>query len=179
MASSSQFSESSLFELWRYRSLIVLLHIIMAGLFLLDFIPFRVWPEAVAADLILICIVYWSLYKPEYFPLWLAFLYGLATDLLSGSMPGLHALFYTVLSGFVLLRRRPLLSQSFPILWLSFASMILLLKVLLHLPFMLSSAVSVTGIILHDVTLTALLFPSICVFLFTSRKILEQTKPAS
>tara|TARA_Y100001001_G_scaffold151878_1_gene163905 strand:- start:246 stop:782 length:537 start_codon:yes stop_codon:yes gene_type:complete len=176
MASPSHFSESSFIELWRFRGLVLLLHIVMAVFFLLDFLPFSLWPEVVSADIILICIVYWSLYKPEIFPLWLAFLYGLATDLLSGTVPGLHAVFYTILSGFVLMRRRPLLSQSFPILWLSFASMILLLKVLIDLPLLLSSSVSVTGMILYDVTLTALLFPGICVFLFASRKILDNTK---
>ncbi len=70
--------------------------------------------------LVLHPLYFWSFNKPMAFPAWLAFLLGVAIDLVSGKLLGLNAFLLVFLSVIISHQRRYLLSQPFATQWAGF-----------------------------------------------------------
>jgi len=70
--------------------------------------------------LVLHPIYYWTIVRPTLFPFWLCFLSGMAIDLISGSLLGLHAFLLVLVALIILQQRRFLYGQLFPTLWAGF-----------------------------------------------------------
>lgn len=68
-----------------------------------------VWGRAAwAPDIVAVALVFWSVHQPRRVGMGLAFMFGLFTDVHQGSMLGLHALAYAVLSFFAIALHRRL-----------------------------------------------------------------------
>lgn len=66
-------------------------------------------------------VFFWSVFRPDLMPYWLAFLIGLLMDILAGGPPGLNALLLLAAQAFCASQRRVLVGRTFPILWAGFA----------------------------------------------------------
>lgn len=71
--------------------------------------------------LTVMAVFYWSIYRPELMPSWLAFVIGLLQDLISGGPVGLTALILVLVATYVGSQRRVFLSRSFMVGWGGFA----------------------------------------------------------
>jgi len=71
--------------------------------------------------LFLICVFYWSIYRPSMIPLIVSFLLGVIQDLVYEYPVGLHAILYTSFSVALRHQRIFLMGQTYLILWLFFA----------------------------------------------------------
>ena len=65
-------------------------------------------------------VFYWGLYRPQHFPLWLAFLMGLVLDIISGPVLGLYAIMYVLIREVGKAQRRYLVMRNFIMLWLTY-----------------------------------------------------------
>jgi len=63
---------------------------------LLNFLPFG--NHAWVPDLLIICIVFWNVHQHRYVGIVTAFLFGLVMDIHSGSLLGVHAFSYSLVS---------------------------------------------------------------------------------
>lgn len=70
--------------------------------------------------LILHPLYFWGIFKPQLFPVWLAFLLGFLIDIVSGTLLGLNAFLLVFVQIIVSRQRRYLLSQPFAAQWTSF-----------------------------------------------------------
>lgn len=70
--------------------------------------------------LILHPLYYWTIFRPQLFPAWLAFLLGFAIDLVAGNLLGLNAFLLVFVSLVIGRQRRYLLSQPFATQWAGF-----------------------------------------------------------
>lgn len=77
--------------------------------------------SAVAPNLALICVYFWSAHRPEAMSPVAAFSLGLFQDLITGFAPGVNAMTLLLASVLVASQRRFLLSQSFLVAWAAFA----------------------------------------------------------
>ncbi len=68
----------------------------------------------------LMCIYYWSVYRPTLIPPFLVFASGLYFDLLSGMPLGLNAFLFLLVRHFVTEQRLLLTSQTFVVIWIGF-----------------------------------------------------------
>lgn len=68
----------------------------------------------------LMCIYYWSVYRPTLIPPFVVFLMGLYFDLLSGMPVGLNAFIFLLVRHFVTEQRVLLTSQTFVVTWIGF-----------------------------------------------------------
>jgi rod shape-determining protein MreD len=66
-------------------------------------------------------VYYWSVYRPDLMPLWLAFLAGLCQDGLGSAPFGMMALVMVLAGGIATARRRLFANRSFWIGWMGFA----------------------------------------------------------
>lgn len=71
--------------------------------------------------LTLMAVFYWSVYRPELLPPWVAFVIGLLQDLISGGPVGMTALVLVLVATYVATQRRVFLSRSFMVGWGGFA----------------------------------------------------------
>lgn len=69
---------------------------------------------------VLMCVYYWSVYRPTMIPPFLVFSAGLYFDLLSGMPLGLNAFIFLLVRHFVKEQRLFLTSQTFIVIWLGF-----------------------------------------------------------
>lgn len=67
--------------------------------------------------LVLPCLYYWAIYRPQVVPLIAVFLIGVFEDLLTGAPLGMNALGYLVAFGLVAGQRRFFLGKSFSLVW--------------------------------------------------------------
>ena len=65
-------------------------------------------------------VYYWSVYRPDLMPLWLAFLVGLCQDGLGSAPFGMMAVVMVLAGGIATFRRRLFANRSFLIGWLGF-----------------------------------------------------------
>jgi rod shape-determining protein MreD len=100
--------------------------IIALILLLLSLMPFglpgvgRVMPP-----LALMAVFYWSIYRPDLFPLLAAFGLGLLQDLLSGGPPGLFAAIYVAVQAVMASQRRSFIGRAFAIEWFGFGVVVI------------------------------------------------------
>jgi len=76
---------------------------------------------AVAPQLTLISVYYWTIHRPDLMRPGVAFLIGLLQDLLIGGPLGVNALILVVAQWAVLNQRRVFLASTFSLLWIGFA----------------------------------------------------------
>ncbi len=90
-------------------------------LFILNIVALP-WPLSgdVRTPFVLMAIYYWSLYRPTMMPVWMAFVLGIAFDLIVGVPVGLNAFVFVCVQWIVSDQRRFLMGQSFIMIWLSF-----------------------------------------------------------
>lgn len=67
--------------------------------------------------LTVMAVFYWSIYRPELLPPWIAFAIGLIQDLVSGGPVGLNALILVLVAAYVAGQRRVFLARSFIVGW--------------------------------------------------------------
>jgi rod shape-determining protein MreD len=82
-------------------------------------VPFSLTSD-IKAPLFLMALYYWSIYRPTLVPPWLAFLCGVAADVLSGGPMGLSACLFVLIQWLVSDQRRFLMGQSFVVVWIGF-----------------------------------------------------------
>jgi rod shape-determining protein MreD len=78
-------------------------------------------PYALMALIFLMCIYYWSIYRPALVPVVLVFAAGILMDLLGGVPLGFNALIFVLMQWVVTDQRRFLLAQPFVMIWVVFA----------------------------------------------------------
>lgn len=71
--------------------------------------------------LTVMAVFYWSIYRPELLPPWIAFAIGLLQDLVSGGPVGMTALILVLVAAYVATQRRVFLTRSFMVGWGGFA----------------------------------------------------------
>ncbi len=74
----------------------------------------------IKAPLFLMGLYYWSIYRPTLIRPWMAFIAGMASDLLGGLPLGLNASVYLLAQWVVTDQRRFLMGQSFVMIWFGF-----------------------------------------------------------
>jgi rod shape-determining protein MreD len=77
--------------------------------------------EAVAPWLALMCVFYWSLYRPDLMPAVAVFAIGIFEDALTGMTIGISAAVFVLVHATVNAQRRFFLNKPFAIVWLGFA----------------------------------------------------------
>src|SRR5690625_4291643 len=75
----------------------------------------------VTPALALTAVYYWTVFRAELMPAWLAFLLGLLKDLLTGAPLGVGVLELVSMHSFVSSQRRIFVNPSFAMLWVIFA----------------------------------------------------------
>lgn len=75
----------------------------------------------VAPNLAIMSAFYWSVYRPDLFTAWVAFLIGLWQDVLIGTPPGLNACVLVVAHMVLSSQRRFFQGASFLVVWWAFA----------------------------------------------------------
>ena len=75
----------------------------------------------VAADVGLMTVFYWAIYRPDLFPAIAAFVLGLWQDILVGSPIGLHALILLLASWAIVSQRTFFQGKSFAVVWWCFS----------------------------------------------------------
>lgn len=68
----------------------------------------------------LICVFYWSIYRPDLMPAWAAFTIGIFSDLVTGGPIGLNAVVLLTVHWIVAGQRRVFIGKPFPITWLGY-----------------------------------------------------------
>ena len=79
----------------------------------------------VTPNLALMCIYYWSIYRPDLLSYAAILILGLLHDTLVGAPAGLNTLIFLVAAGVVRSQRRLLLGKSFVVVWCGFAPLVL------------------------------------------------------
>lgn len=94
---------------------------VIAVLFMMNVItvPY-VQDNTLKIPLILMCVYYWSIYRPMLLPSWLVFVMGVILDILTMMPIGLTAFILVVTQKSIIYQRRYLMGQPFIILWAGF-----------------------------------------------------------
>lgn len=64
-----------------------------------------------------ICIYYWCVYNPDFFPKWFVLAIGIFYDLIHGTPIGITSLVNLILWWMVVQQRRFLVKENFPVIW--------------------------------------------------------------
>lgn len=132
----------------------------------------------------LIAVFYWMLYRPTLLPMWILFLCGLLLDTLLAAPLGLHA-FVLVLAGWMVRRqRRFLFAQSFPVLMVAFAMLVIISEALFAGVAWLirPDDIAVKGFLLPYLwqgAATILLYPVMALIFYWPHKLLPSQKSLS
>ncbi len=91
-------------------------------LILLNAMPLHVPYVAAATPLLpLMAVFHYSLFRPHYLPNWLALLFGLLIDVLSGGPLAVNGLVFLCVRYFVAANQRFLIDKPFLMIWLGYA----------------------------------------------------------
>ena len=74
------------------------------------------------AAVVVACVFFWSVFRPDSMPPAAAFALGMLTDLLSLAPPGITVLVLLIIHGVALRTRRFLSAQGFVVMWLAFVA---------------------------------------------------------
>jgi rod shape-determining protein MreD len=75
----------------------------------------------IAPNIAIMAVFYWTIYRPDLFPVAAAFAVGLWQDALVGTPLGLYALLMVLAHTVVATQRRFFQGKSFPVVWWAFA----------------------------------------------------------
>jgi rod shape-determining protein MreD len=122
---------------------------------------------------ILMCVYYWSVYRPTMLPPFLVFGAGLYFDMLSGMPLGLNAFIFLLVRHFVKEQRILLTSQTFVVIWLGFmlvSSICIIVQWLLYglINMQLTPYIPMLLMIISGI----LMFPAVTLILNLSHKVL-------
>lgn len=153
-------------------------YLVITVFFLLDLISL----SSVGAGLsnfpfFLINIYYWSLYRPAILPIWLTFIAGIITDIISGAPLGLNAALFVFLRWAIAHQRLYLTSQTFVVMWLGFC---VALAFSLIFQWFVISVIALTFSPIHDFGFAMLsgiaIFPLVVILLHLAHKILPMSE---
>lgn len=98
-----------------------LVYVLLCAFILLDMISFDVslFTEMRPA-FTLMCLFYWSVFRPSLMPVWLAFVIGLLIDSVAGLPLGLNALIFVIVSRAVQTQRKLFMGQNFMTVYFGF-----------------------------------------------------------
>ena len=109
---------------------------------------------------LLIGIYFWTITKPSLLPIPVIFLIGLAFDIISASVVGLHTFAFMLIVMLVRSQRRFLLGQTWPVLWVGFVAAALILGFVQMLVYVLDSgAMPSFFLMLAGTLVSALAYP--------------------
>lgn len=74
--------------------------------------------------LTLIAVYYWSVFKPEFLPIWIVFILGALQDILMGSPLGLMPLLLIIVQQFIFFQGRQFLERDFIFNWFVFVILV-------------------------------------------------------
>lgn len=74
--------------------------------------------------LTLIAVYYWSVFKPEFLPIWVVFVLGALQDILMGSPLGLMPLLLIIVQQFIFFQGRQFLERDFIFNWVVFVMLV-------------------------------------------------------
>ncbi len=106
------------------------------SLFIFIFItmmPLGLSPYKFSFAVVIIPIFYWSIYRPDLFPIYFVFIAGLLYDFISGGPLGQWALVFLLLRVGMESQRRILIGKRFNVEWLAFALVVPLVFLLIFL----------------------------------------------
>lgn len=75
--------------------------------------------------LTLIGVYYWSVFKPEYLPIWVVFILGVLQDILMGSPLGLMPFLLIIVQQFIFFQGRQFLERDFIFNWFVFVILVI------------------------------------------------------
>ena len=75
--------------------------------------------------LTLIGVYYWSVFKPEFLPIWVVFILGVLQDILMGSPLGLMPLLLIIVQQFIFFQGRQFLERDFIFNWFVFVMLVI------------------------------------------------------
>jgi rod shape-determining protein MreD len=152
----------------------VVSYAIMAVFWVLDIIQIPFVPyEIFDVPFTLICVFYWTIYRPTLLPAWLIFIVGIGIDALTMMPLGLTALILIGAQKLVLLQRRYLMGQTFIHIWAGFTLIYALSIAVTALVFALKGADIILPPSLMVSTATTLLaFPFVALVLHLGHKLL-------
>jgi rod shape-determining protein MreD len=109
---------------------------------------------------LLIGIYFWTITKPALLPVPVVFLIGLAFDIVSASVVGLHTFAFMLIVMLVRSQRRYLLGQTWPVLWVGFVVAALILSLIQMLVYVLDNkAAPPVFLMLAETLVSALAYP--------------------
>ncbi|PPR77338.1 MAG: hypothetical protein CFH01_01593 [Alphaproteobacteria bacterium MarineAlpha2_Bin1] len=82
--------------------------------------PLGLSPFKISSSIAIIPIFYWSIYRPDLFPIYFVFIAGLLYDLIIGGPLGQWALIFTLLRVVMETQRKVLIGKKFNVEWLAF-----------------------------------------------------------
>ncbi len=139
----------------------VCIYLFLGFLFLLNLadIPL-IGSGMVPPAFLLIGIYFWSITKPALLPVPVVFVIGLAFDIVSASVVGLHTFAFMIIVTVLRSQRRYLLGQAWPVLWVGFIGAILILSLLHALAYTLvSGSFPSLWLVLASIAIGALTYP--------------------
>lgn len=151
-------------------------YILMVFLFTFNIVAFP-YPITgiVKTPFVLMALYYWAVYRPTLVPPWLAFCAGILMDLLSGLPVGLNGGVFVALRWIVSDQRRFLTGQPFLVIWLGFSILNVFVNIFQWAVFGLTGLAWPPLIdLMPSVFLGFALFPSVCLLLHLTHKILPE-----
>ncbi len=86
----------------------------------ISMIPIGLSPFKISLSIAIIPIFYWSIYRPDLFPIFFVFVTGLLFDLISGGPLGQWAFIFLLLRVVMETQRKVLIGKKFNVEWLAF-----------------------------------------------------------
>lgn len=141
------------------------------------FLPLIVLPfphtDYIKPQFMLMGIYYWAIYRPVSVSAPFCFVLGLATDLLTGAVPGIHAILFVLLQWSIRDQRRFLMGQPYITLWAVFGVVVLAVSSLQWMLFGLAaSAWSSFLPVFVNSLVSFLIFPLITIMLVSVHRLL-------
>lgn len=111
---------------------------------------------------LLIAIYFWTITRPYLLPVPAVFMIGLAFDIVSGSIVGLHTFAFMLIVLLIRNQGRYLMGQAWPVLWLGFAVAAFILVLIEALVYSIAGgALMSVWLVLANVLINVLAYPLI------------------
>jgi rod shape-determining protein MreD len=122
--------------------------------------------SAIAPDLVLMAVFYWTVHRPDLMRPWGAFVVGILDDILTGTPLGVNAAVLLLVHWMIINQHKSFRSLSFGLLWGGFAVIAFGAKVMLGvLALALSRGLIEPMVLLAQLAFTVALYPLIAMLL--------------
>lgn len=154
-------------------------YVVLLGLVLLNVMAISYpFTGAVKVPFLLMALYFWSIFRPDFLPVWMTFLLGILLDSLTGLPLGLSALVFVLGRWFIVDQRRFFLAHSFVVIWLGFGLFCLCAGGAQWLIYGLMSAdFSSLKTLVFSCALSTAFFPAVCLILHGCHKLLPMAGP--